>query len=107
MPKIRGYFRFLVDDSGSRLRRHGTARLAAVQASWNPIGHHETEGRSGKAGAPVGDDLVERESTAAGSNWLWLTDITQHGAQASKRGAHCSRGRRKTTDVARSLGHAR
>lgn len=32
---------------------------------------------AGRAGAPVGDDLVEREFTAAGPNRLWLTDITE------------------------------
>ena len=31
-----------------------------------------------KAGAPVHDDLVQRQCTAEGPNELWLTDITEH-----------------------------
>ena len=33
--------------------------------------------RGGKAGEPVGDDLVERDFTASGPNHVWLTDITE------------------------------
>ena len=33
--------------------------------------------RNAKAGAPVADDLVEREFTAEQPNLLWLTDITE------------------------------
>lgn len=35
------------------------------------------KGRASRAGAPVGDDLVERQFTAQGPNRLWLTDITE------------------------------
>ena len=71
-------YRFLADelqDLGYQVSERRVWRLCQVAGIRSVIA--KRKGRAGRAGAPVGDDLVEREFTATGPNRLWLTDITE------------------------------
>lgn len=71
-------YRFLTDelqDLGYVITERRVWRLCKQAGIRSVI--TKRKGRASRAGAPVGDDLVEREFTAAGPNRLWLTDITE------------------------------
>ena len=71
-------YRFLADelhDRGYQLSERRVWRLCNVAGIRSVITKRKV--RRSKAGAPVGDDLVEREFTAEQPNLLWLTDITE------------------------------
>lgn len=71
-------YRFLADemqDLGYEITERRVWRLCKVAGIRSVITRRRR--RNLKAGEPVGDDLVEREFTAAGPNRLWLTDITE------------------------------
>ena len=69
-------YRFLCDelqDLGYQVSERRVWRLCHAAGIRSAI--TKRKGRAGRAGAPVGDDLVERDFTATGPNRLWLTDI--------------------------------
>lgn len=71
-------YRFLADellDLGYEVSERRVWRLCHVAGIRSVITKRKR--RNTKAGAPVGDDLVEREFTAEQPNLLWLTDITE------------------------------
>lgn len=71
--------RFLADelqDRGYELSERRVWRLRHVAGIRSVITKRKR--RNAEAGAPVGDDLVEREFIAEQPNLLWLTDITEH-----------------------------
>lgn len=71
-------YRFLTDemqDLGYVITERRVWRLCKQAGIRSVITKRKSS--AGRAGAPVGDDLVEREFTAAGPNRLWLTDITE------------------------------
>lgn len=72
-------YRFLADelhDLGYEVSERRVWRLCHVAGIRSIIA--KRRGRAGRAGAPVGDDLVVREFTAEQANQVWLTDITEH-----------------------------
>jgi len=71
-------YRFLTDemqDLGYVITERRVWRLCKQAGIRSVI--TKRKGRASRAGAPVGDDLVEHEFTADGPNRLWLTDITE------------------------------
>lgn len=71
-------YRFLADelhDRGYELSERRVWRLCKVAGIRSVI--IKRGRRGGKAGEPVGDDLVERVFAAEQPNRLWLTDITE------------------------------
>lgn len=71
-------YRFLADemqDLGYAITERRVWRLCKVAGIRSVITKRRR--RNLKVGEPVGDDLVERDFTAAGPNRLWLTDITE------------------------------
>lgn len=71
-------YRFLADelqDLGYQVSERRVWRLCQQASIRSVITRRKS--RPGRAGAPVGDDLVERDFTAMGPNRLWLTDITE------------------------------
>ncbi len=58
------------------------ARLCSAQRVWSL--HAKKRGRNRRAGPPVHDDLVRRQFSAAGTNAVWLTDITEHPTAQGK-----------------------
>ncbi len=80
-----GGYRVLADDIGelgytvSERRVWRLCRVAGIQS----VIVTRTS-RYKKAGAPVHDDLVQRQFTAEGPNQLWLTDITEHRTREGK-----------------------
>ena len=74
-------YRFLADELqglGYEVSERRVWRLCHVAGIRSVITKRKP--RNASAGAPVGDDLVEREFTAEQPNWLWLTDIERHEA---------------------------
>ncbi|MEV4643217.1 DDE-type integrase/transposase/recombinase, partial [Actinoplanes sp. NPDC049548] len=45
---------------------------------WSAFSRKRRQGKSGRPGPPVHDDLVKRDFTADAPNRLWLADITEH-----------------------------
>jgi putative transposase len=71
-------YRFLADELhalGYAVSERRVWRLCKIAGIRSVITKRKRYG--GKAGEPVGDDLVERVFTASGPNQLWLTDITE------------------------------
>ena len=71
-------YRFLADELhalGYAVSERRVWRLCKVAGIRSVI--IKCKHRGGKAGEPVGDDLVERVFTAQRPNQLWLTDITE------------------------------
>ena len=56
-------------------------RICSQHRLWSAFGKN---GKNGKVGPPVHDDLVERDFTADRPNLLWLADITEHPTGAIK-----------------------
>ena len=76
---LEGGYRVLADDLhdlGYQVSERRVWRLCKQAGIRSVITKRKSS--AGRAGAPVGDDLVEREFTAAGPNRLWLTDIERH-----------------------------
>ena len=72
-------YRFITDElagHGITASRNRVNRLCTQQALFSL--HAKRRGRTRRPGPPVHDDLVERRFTAARSDQLWLTDITEH-----------------------------
>ncbi|MBN9612002.1 MAG: transposase, partial [Actinobacteria bacterium] len=77
-----GGYRMLADDLhdlGYILSERRVWRLCKVAGIQTVIAKRKCRYQS--AGAPVGDDLVERDLTADSLDEKWLTDITEHGAR--------------------------
>lgn len=55
-----------------------------MQGPRNLVGVLEETRPEPQTRAPVHDDLVERDFTAAAANELWLTDITEHPTAEGK-----------------------
>ena len=74
-----GGYRVLADDLDDlgyavfERRVWGLCRVAGIQSVIT-----KRKRRYRRAGAPVGDDLVQRDFTAAGLDEKWLVDITEH-----------------------------
>lgn len=72
-------YRFLADELqelGYRVSERRVWRLCNIAGIKSVI--TRKKGRYRKPGAPVGDDLVERNFTAESLDEVWLTDITEH-----------------------------
>ena len=80
-----GGYRVLADDItelGYTLSERRVWRLCRVAGIQSVFTTRKT--RYKKAGAPVHDDLVNRQFSAEGPNTLWLTDITEHRTREGK-----------------------
>lgn len=78
-------YRFIADElpaQGIRAGENRVQRLCSSQRIWSVFA--KKRGLNRKAGPPVHDDLVGRDFTAAASNRLWLTDITEHRTDEGK-----------------------
>jgi len=51
-------------------------RICTSNQWWSVFGNKQ--GKSGKVGPPVHDDLVERDFTADAPTQLWFSDVTEH-----------------------------
>lgn len=74
-----GGYRVLADDLhdlGYEISERRVWRLCSVAGIQSTIVGRKRKYK--KAGAPVGDDLVQRDSTADGLDEKWLVDITEH-----------------------------
>ena len=74
-----GGYRVLADDLhdlGYDISERRVWRLCKVAGIQSVITKRKRRYR--RAGAPVGDDLVQRDFTASGLDEKWLTDITEH-----------------------------
>jgi transposase InsO family protein len=70
-------YRFLADEvraAGVGMADRTVWRICRENRWWSVFG--KRRGRIKKADPPVHDDLIQRDSTAAGTNRLWLADIT-------------------------------
>lgn len=82
---LEGGYRVLADDLhdlGYNISERRVWRLCRVAGIQSVIA--KCKRRYRRAGAPVGDDLVERDFTADGLDEKWLTDITEHSTGESK-----------------------
>ena len=80
-----GGYRVLADDItelGYTLSERRVWRLCRIAGIQSVFTTRKT--RYKKAGAPVHDDLVNRQFSADGPNELWLTDITEHRTREGK-----------------------
>jgi len=80
-----GGYRVLADDItelGYTLSERRVWRLCRVAGIQSVFTTRKT--RYKKAGAPVHDDLVDRQFSADGPNQVWLTDITEHRTREGK-----------------------
>ncbi|WOO95899.1 IS3 family transposase [Actinomyces urogenitalis] len=80
-----GGYRVLADDItelGYTLSERRVWRLCRIAGIQSVFTTRKT--RYKKAGAPVHDDLVNRQFSAEGPNTLWLTDITEHRTREAK-----------------------
>ena len=80
-----GGYRVLADDLaelGYELSERRVWRLCRIACIRSVFATRKT--RYKKAGAPVHDDLVNRQFSADGPNELWLTDITEHRTREGK-----------------------
>ena len=80
-----GGYRVLADDItelGYTLSERRVWRLCRIAGIQSVFTTRKT--RYKKAGAPVHDDLVNRQFSAEGPNTLWLTDITEHRTREGK-----------------------
>jgi putative transposase len=78
-------YRFIADelaDAGFVASERRVWRLCSEQRLW--LVFAKKRGLNKKAGPPVHDDLVGRDFTAAGTDQLWLTDITEHRTSEGK-----------------------
>ena len=75
-------YRFLADearDAGLEACDRTMWRVCSVNGWWSAFGKKRgRNGKKGKAGPPIHDDLVKRKFTAGAPNQLWLADITEH-----------------------------
>jgi transposase InsO family protein len=72
-------YRFIADelaDAGFSVSERRVWRVCSEQGIWSVFS--KKRGLNRKAGPPVHDDLVERDFSAARTDELWLTDITEH-----------------------------
>jgi transposase InsO family protein len=79
--------RFLLDEAraaGEAMAEPAAWRICWDNGWWSAFGRQGGRGRNAMAGPPVHDDRVRRDFTAAGSNRLWLTDITEHTTGGGK-----------------------
>jgi len=73
-------YRFLADgaaDAGQVMARRTAWRICSANG-WFSVFSKKKQGKAGKPGPPVHEDLVGRDFTASGPNELWLADITEH-----------------------------
>jgi putative transposase len=71
-------YQYLVEEArtaGEPMAERTAWRICADNRWWSVFG--KKRGKSGKAGPPVHDDLVERDFSAQAPNQLWLADITE------------------------------
>jgi len=72
--------RFLTDearDAGQPMARRTAWRICSTNG-WFSVFSKKKQGKAGKPGPPVHEDLVGRDFTASALNELWLADITEH-----------------------------
>jgi putative transposase len=72
-------YRFIADElaqAGVKTGERRVWRLCSQVQLWSVF--TKRRGLARKAGPPVHDDLVDREFTAAATNVVWLTDISEH-----------------------------
>ncbi len=78
--------RLLVDEArqaGQSMADRTAWRICTRNGWWSVFG--KKRGKNGKRpGPPAHDDLVNRDFTAAQSNTLWLSDITEHATSEGK-----------------------
>ncbi|SCQ57615.1 ISMsm7, transposase orfB [Propionibacterium freudenreichii] len=80
-----GGYRVLADDIaelGYTLSERRVWRLCRIAGIQSVFTRRKTRYKT--AGAPVHDDLVQRQFTAEVPNQLWLTDITEHRTREGK-----------------------
>ena len=78
-------YRFIADElpeKGITAGENRVQRLCKDHGIWSVFS--KKRGLNRKPGPPVHDDLVERVFTAAATNELWLTDITEHPTAEGK-----------------------
>ena len=78
-------YRFIADElpeKGITAGENRVQRLCKDHGIWSVFS--KKRGLNRKPGPPVHDDLVERDFTAAATNELWLTDITEHPTAEGK-----------------------
>ena len=95
-----GGYRVLADDLhdlGFVISERRVWRLCKIAGIQSTITTRKR--RYQKAGAPVGDDLVQRDFTADGLDEKWLVDITEHWTQR----ASSTSARSRTCSGTRSL----
>lgn len=74
-------YRFITDELhelGFQVGENRIARLCKEHKIWSVTVKKGRKAAGKTPGAPVHDDLVERDFTADRPNQLWLTDITEH-----------------------------
>jgi putative transposase len=79
-------YRFLADevrDAGIAVSNRTVWKHCRTNRIWSVFGKKRAS-KTGKAGPPVHDDLVQRVFTATEPNQLWLTDITEHRTDEGK-----------------------
>lgn len=72
-------YRFLVTeaaDVGRPMAERTGWRICSTNGWWSAFG--KKRGKNSRPGAPVHDDLVDRDFTASAPNQLWLSDIIEH-----------------------------
>jgi len=77
--------RFIADelpDKGFTAGENRVQRLCRDHGIWSVFS--KKRGLNRRPGPPVHDDLVERDFTAAATNELWLTDITEYPTAEGK-----------------------
>lgn len=82
---LEGGYRVLADDlhdRGYRISERRVWRLCKVAGIQSVIVDRKRKHKP--AGAPVGDDLVQKNFTADGLDELWLVDITEHWTDEGK-----------------------
>jgi putative transposase len=81
-------YRFLADEArgaGHAACDRTMWRVCSTNGWWSAFGKKRGKnGKRGKAGPPVHDDLVKRKFTAQAPNQLWLADITEHRTAEGK-----------------------
>ncbi|MEV4278652.1 IS3 family transposase [Actinoplanes xinjiangensis] len=74
-------YRFLADEAraaGQPMVERTAWKICSGMGWWSAFSRKRRQGKGGRPGPPVHDDLVKRDFTADGPNRLWPADITEH-----------------------------